>query len=159
MTGGVWIASYVALWMAVLLLSLAVVVLLRHIGLLHARLRPAGVHPAGEGIETGRGAPRLFEYGAAPLTLVAFTAPSCDLCRQLLPSLGVVDRTYDHVAVRVVSYGDDSADVFRAFNVRSTPYVVAVDNAGIVRGGGVANTLEQVEVLIEAATTARETHA
>ena len=45
----------------------------------------------------------------------------------------------------------DTRPVFSAFAVRSTPYRVAVDRRGIVRGKGVANSLEQAEVLLEEA--------
>jgi thiol-disulfide isomerase/thioredoxin len=151
MSGGVWIASYVLLWVAVVVLGLAVVVLLRQIGVLHARLLPTGVHPANEGPAPDTPAPFVagVDWTGADLTLLAFTSPTCTLCAALTPSLSALDRAYPDVAVRVVSHADDAA-TFRAFNVRSTPYVVAVDATGTVRGGGVANTLEQVEALVEA---------
>ena len=150
MTGSVWIASYVLLWIAVLALGLAVLVLLRHIGVLHARLGPQGVHHAGEGPATDRPAPPVgwFDYDA-PLTLVAFTAPGCELCMALRPSLHALARDRDDLALEVVDHAPDTTAVFRAWNVTQTPYVVAVDGDGIVRGGGVANSLEQVEVLLE----------
>ncbi|HWB70949.1 MAG TPA: hypothetical protein VG452_01930 [Egibacteraceae bacterium] len=153
MTGAVWVASYLLLWLAVVVLSFAVVVLLRQIGVLHARLRPLGVQVADEGLPAGAPAPAStrLAYGQAPLTLVAFVSQTCALCDALLPSLAAVERQYADVALRVVTHGSDTADLFGAFNVRSTPYLVAVDRAGTVRGGGIANTLEQVELLIEAA--------
>lgn len=151
MTGDVWIVSYVLLWGAVLVLSFAVVVLLRQIGILHARLRPVGVHHANEGPERDAPAPPAggFEFAGARLTLIAFTSPTCEICRSLLPSLRKLQRDYRDVRLEEVSHGPRTGDVFRGWNVRSTPYVVAVDRDGIVRGGGVANTLEQIEVVIE----------
>lgn len=154
MSGGVWIASYVLLWIAVLLLSVTCVVLLRQIGVLHARLRPLGVHFAGEGLEDGTPAPALDSAFTAPLNLVVFTSPTCTICASLVPSLRALEREYRDIALRVVEHGTDTAQVFRAYNVSSTPYVVAVDGDGVVRGGGVANALEQVEELIETARTA-----
>jgi thiol-disulfide isomerase/thioredoxin len=152
MTGGVWIASYVLLWVAVLGLSITCVVLLRQIGVLHARIRPLGVHFAGEGLEVGTPAPRNAQLTFdAPLTLVTFTSPTCSICASLLPSLRALERQYADVALRVVEHGDDTREVFRAYNVASTPYVIAVDDQGLVRGGGVANALEQVEELVETA--------
>src|SRR5687768_13784593 len=59
MSGSVWIASYVLLWLAVLALGATVLALLRQIGVLHARLRPLGGHPAGEGPEIDSQAPTL----------------------------------------------------------------------------------------------------
>jgi glutaredoxin len=161
MTGSVWIASYVLLWVAVIVLSFAVVVLLRQIGLLHARMRPTGVHPANEGPEQDQPAPASgwFDFDAAPLTLVTFTSPTCEICKTLVPSLSSLQRDYAEIAVELVPHGPDTEEVFSAYNVSSTPYVVAVDRAGIVRGGGVANTLEQVEVLVESVGKQREPHA
>ena len=151
MTGGVWIASYVLLWVAVLVLALAVVVLLRQIGVLHARVRPMGVHFAGEGLPEGAPAPAMdrFDFTAARLTLLAFTSPTCEVCAALLPSLRSLRRGYHDVALEVIESDAQTASVFRAYNVSATPYVIAVDADGRVRGGGVANTLEQVEELID----------
>lgn len=152
MNGGVWVASYVLLWLAVLGLSLAVVALLRQVGVLHARLRPLGAHMAGEGPAAGAPAPPSdrLDYAAASLTLLAFTSPRCDVCRTLVPSLSYLERDYaDAVRVVVLDHGPATAELFSAFNVHSTPYFVTVGRDGMVRGGGVANSLEQVEVLVE----------
>ena len=152
MSGGVWVASYVVLWLAVIGLSFTVVALLRQLGVLHARLRPLGVHAANEGPVVGAAAPpsARLDYGAARLTLLAFTSERCDVCRSLVPSLPFLRRDYAaDVAVVVLDHGPATAELFSAFNVSSTPYFVAVDTEGVVRGGGVANSLEQVEVLLE----------
>jgi methylamine dehydrogenase accessory protein MauD len=148
--GSVWIASYVLLWLAVLGLSLAVVALLRQIGVLHARLHPMGVHFGGEGPELGSVAAPVpgLAYGEAPLTLLAFTSPTCDVCKVLRPSLDAVERSYRDVQVRILDLDDATQPTFSDFNVRSTPYVVAVGADGTVKGRGVANSLEQVEELM-----------
>ena len=150
MSGSVWIATYVLLWLAVLALALAVVVLLRQIGVLHARLHPLGVHFAGEGPALDAPAPDLpgADYARTDVTLVAFTAPTCEVCATLRPSLDALDRQYEEVNIHVVDLDDRTSPTFTAFNVRSTPYLVAVDRAGLVRGRGVANSLEQVEELL-----------
>jgi len=151
MDGGVWITSYVLLWLAVLVLSVLVVALLRQVGVLHARLQPLGVHPAGEGPDEGEPAPPLpaIDYGSAAATLVTFTSPSCTVCEQLAPSLRAVEEQYADVRLVEVAMAPDTSAVFSAFAVRSTPYLVAIDCDGVVRGKGVANSLEQVEVLVE----------
>jgi thiol-disulfide isomerase/thioredoxin len=151
-TGGVWVVSYVLLWLAVLGLSFAVVALLRQVGVLHARLRPLGTNMAGEGPVAGTPAPRSerIDYADAPLTLLAFTSERCDVCRSLVPSLPYLERDYaNDVRLVVLDHGPGTAEMFSAFNVHSTPYFVTVDRAGVVQGGGVANSLEQVEVLVE----------
>lgn len=152
MSGGVWVVSYVLLWLAVIGLSLTVIALLRQVGVLHARLRPLGTHGAGEGPALGAPAPRSdrLDYERAAVTLLAFTSDRCDVCRSLVPSLPYLERDYaDQVKLVVVDHGPASAELFSAFNVHSTPYFVAVDRAGTVRGAGVANSLEQVEVMVE----------
>lgn len=152
MTGGVWVASYVILWATVLVLGVVVVALLRQVGVLHTRLRPLGVHQAGEGLDRGDVAPPLPGAAYDPrVTLVAFTSATCTICRTLVPSLEAVERDYADVGVHVLSLEDETRRLFAAFNVRSTPYVIAVGSGGSVLGGGVANSLEQVEVLIEEA--------
>jgi thiol-disulfide isomerase/thioredoxin len=152
-SGSVWVASYVLLWLAVLFLGAVVVALLRQVGVLHARLQPLGVHPAGEGPETGTVAPPLpdVSYEDAAATLVAFTSPTCAVCHELSPSLRALAEQYDDVRVVEVSLGSGvgAAAVFASFAVRSTPYLVAVSGDGVVRGAGVANSLEQAEVLLE----------
>lgn len=151
MKGSVWIASYIALWLAVVVLAIIVVALLRQVGVLHARLRPLGTHAAAEGPALGTVAPVVdaFDYGESKLTLLAFTSASCDICHELVPSLRVIDRDYPGVRLAVVEHGRQGSAVFGAFSVASTPYLVAVDRNGVVRGRGVANSLEQAEVLVE----------
>jgi hypothetical protein len=152
-SGSVWIASYVLLWLAVLVLAVTVVALLRQIGVLHARLRPVGTHFAGEGPERLAPAPPAFDYARASMTLVAFFSPSCEICHALRPGLAAIRRSYRGVEVQVVEHGPGTEEVFAAFNVRSTPYFVTVDEAGIVKVRGIANTLDQLEVMLEESFT------
>lgn len=160
MDGSVWIASYVVLWLTVVGLAAAVVALLRQIGVLHARLHPLGVNFAGEGPLLDSHAPEVHElpYDRAELTIVAFTSPTCEVCATLRPSLRSLDRAYREVAVHLVELDGATRTTFAAFNVRSTPYLVAVDGRGIVRGRGVANSLEQVEELVDEAVARATGH-
>ena len=155
MSGSVWIASYVLLWAAVVGLSVLVVALLRQVGVLHARLQPLGVHPAGEGPEEGEPAPPLpaIDYAASSATLITFTSPTCAVCEQLAPSLRALESQYRDLRLVEIAMDAETSPVFRAFSVRSTPYLVAVDRGGVVRGKGVANSLEQAELLVEEALT------
>lgn len=149
MRGAAWIASYVALWCAVLVLVVAVIALLRQVGVLHARLAPMGTHFAGEGPDVGSKAPAVgLRYDATAMSVVAFTSPTCTVCHELRPSLDALRRQYREVQVHVVDMSEITQPVFDAFLVRSTPYIVTVDRDGVVRGRGVANTLEQVEELV-----------
>jgi hypothetical protein len=149
MTGSVWMISYVLLWLAVLVLGLAVLALLRQVGLLHTRVAPMGVHFAGEGPELDQPAPDAgdVDYSRAHCTLLAFTAASCEICATLRPGLARLGRSYREVELRFVDH-DQAPEVFSRFGVRSTPYLVVVDGHGVVRSRGVANTLDQAEEML-----------
>lgn len=145
---GPWLTAFVALWVVVSVLTIAVVALLRQIGVLHQRIAPMGTHFAGEGPVPGTAAPTVgIEWSQSALTVLLFTSRTCTLCRELQPALNVFRRQYRELRIRTVDL-DDDAVVFAAMSVRSTPYVVTVDGAGIVRGRGVANSLEQIEELV-----------
>ena len=159
MSGG-WLVSYLVLWLLVVVLSFAVVALLRQIGVLHARLAPMGTHPAGEGPALGTPAAvdqLQIDVGRRPLSVVAFTSPMCTICAALAPSLAALARQYHDVQVETVDLAPATQRVFDAFAVRSTPYVVVVDDTGVVRGRGVANTLEQIEELLRESRLAATT--
>ncbi len=150
MTGSVWIVSYVMMWAAVLVLGVTVVALLRQIGVLHLRVAPMGVHFAGEGPELDEPAPVIdldVDYAEADLTLLAFTSPTCEICASLKPDLERLERHYDELRLRFIGHEDDPRS-FADFNVRSTPYLVAIDGDGVVRSRGVANTIDQVEEML-----------
>ena len=149
MSGGIWIASYVLLWIAVVVLGFAVVALLRQIGVLHTRIAPMGVHFAGEGPERDQPAPdaAIHDYSSSDLTLVAFTSPTCEICATLEPQLRRMAQGYREVTLRTVS-SETHQPTFAAFKVRSTPYLVLVDRRGLVRSRGVANTVDQAEEML-----------
>lgn len=136
------------------------VALLRQIGVLHQRLAPMGTHFASEGPALHSAAPSVgLDWSVSALTVLLFTSPTCVLCRELKPSLDAFRRQYRELRVHTVDLDDDGA-VFDAMAVRSTPYVVAVDQEGVVRGRGVANSLEQIEELVrEALLTSTATEA
>ena len=149
MTGSIWLLSYLLLWASVLVLGFTVVALLRQVGVLHTRIAPMGVHFAGEGPELDGPAPELegTDYAASPNTLLAFTSPTCEMCARLKPALERIGRSSDEIALRLIDHATEP-DAFARFRVRSTPYLVAIDHAGVVRSRGVANTLDQVEEML-----------
>jgi len=147
--GTAWTVSYLVLWVAVVVLGIAVVALLRQIGVLHARIAPMGTHFAGEGPDLGAEAAAIgLDWGRAPLTVLAFTSPTCTICRELRPSIDALRRQDHDLRVEVFDLDPGTQAVFDAFNVRSTPYVVTVDRRGRVQGRGVANSMEQIEELV-----------
>ena len=153
MRGTAWTVSYFGLWVLVMILALAVVVLLRQIGVLHSRLAPMGTHFGGEGPELDGPAPAVagVAFDRAPLTLLSFSSPTCVLCRELRPSIEALRRQYREVQIESLELSNAADADFAAYNVRSTPYFVTVDRSGSVRGRGVANSLEQIEELIREA--------
>lgn len=145
---GPWVVAFVLLWVLTVLLAVTVVALLRQVGVLHQRLAPMGTHFAGEGPGLDAKAPEVgIDWTTSALTVLLFTSSTCTLCRELKPSLDAFRRQYREIRVRTVDL-DDDAGVFDAMAVRSTPYVVTVDGSGVVRGRGVANSLEQIEELV-----------
>jgi thiol-disulfide isomerase/thioredoxin len=149
MNGAVWVVSYVLLWIAVLVLGVAVVALLRQIGVLHTRVAPMGVNFAGEGPDLDQPAPdrAAHDYATVTTTLVAFVSDTCEICRALHPALERLARHDPGLVLRTMRVETDRP-AFAAFGVRSTPYLVAVDSEGIVRSRGVANTLDQAEEML-----------
>lgn len=149
MNGTAWIVSYVLLWIAVLVLGITVIALLRQIGILHTRVAPMGVHFAGEGPDLDSPAPDrgAYDYATTETTLLAFVSETCEICARLHPGLERLARAERGLVLRTMQAEHHRA-AFGAFGVRSTPYLVAVDREGIVRGRGVANTLDQAEELL-----------
>ena len=149
MSGTVWVVSYVLLWAAVVLLGFSVIALLRQVGVLHTRVAPMGVHFAGEGPELDSSAPTVetIDYAHSAYTLLAFTSPSCVICARLQPALQRLARSYVEFDLRIIDHKQEP-QIFSRFQVRSTPYLIAVDRDGIVRSRGVANTLDQVEEML-----------
>jgi methylamine dehydrogenase accessory protein MauD len=170
-------ASYVILWILVILLSVLVLALARQIGVLHLRLGPRGaLEIDDEGPQLGE-APDVAHVrdtegravtvgGAGSGQLVLFVSPDCSLCRTVLPSLPVAARTAGlepRVVVDASTDGDAARELppeipvildpplAETYRVPGTPYVVALDAAGIVRAKGTVNNLEQMEGLVDTA--------
>jgi methylamine dehydrogenase accessory protein MauD len=179
---GWWAVSYAVLWVVVIALSVLVVALARQIGTLHLRLGPRGAleidaegPPLGEAPEpvdladtAGR---RLAVGGPGDPQFLLFVSPSCPICREVLPSLGVAASLGD---MRPVVISDDqrmhpeippgvpavaSPELAQAYRVPGTPYAVLLDGVGIVRAKGIVNTIEQMEGLVDTARRRLEASA
>lgn len=177
---GWWAASYVVLWALLLVLSVVVVALARQIGTLHLRLGPRGaLEMDEEGPPLGE-APPAHEAADVDGTLVTiggpgqaqllmFVSPGCSLCEQVLPSLPViaasgrlrpyvltdVDATESALAFapkRLRAPVVPGREVATAYGVPGTPYVVVLDDLGVVQAKGTVNNLEQMEGLVDTAS-------
>lgn len=174
-----WLASYMVLWALVVALCLVVVALARQIGTLHLRLGPRGAlevdsegPPIGEAVaplELTAIDDRNVTIGRrGEASLLLFVSPGCHVCEQVLPSVDAVasaGRLTPYVVTDVdkeetalaFGGGDLRAPVVpglqaaQRYEVPGTPYVIVLDDYGVVRAKGTVNNLEQVEGLVDAA--------
>jgi methylamine dehydrogenase accessory protein MauD len=92
--------SNVALWLVVIALSVALLAVVRQLGVLHERIAPVGALMLAKGLKVGEFAPtiaaqdlegRTITVGAARAdgraTLIMFVSPTCPVCKTLLPIL------------------------------------------------------------------------
>jgi methylamine dehydrogenase accessory protein MauD len=173
------LVSNALLWIAVVVLAAVVAALVRQIGVLHERLRPAGALAIQSGPRVGEAAPVVEAPdlagvvhaigGPAPDprdTLLFFLSPTCPVCKALLPVLASLAGD----GLRVVLASDGPSDEHAAFVARERialpyllstplglayrvgklPWAVLIDAAGVVRAQGLVNTREHLESLLEA---------
>ena len=166
---GIWLVSYIVLWIVVLVLVVLVILLYRQLGIMYLG-SAEGV--SRDGLEPGAQAPdfslpdqhgnlqRSIDYRGRPLLLL-FGSPNCGPCRVLLPQLH--EWAADHPDVGVVwlnlaspeenaryasetgatlpmSAHTPSDGLAERFKVRVTPFLFFLDEQGIVRARGLANT-------------------
>lgn len=112
---GVWLISYLALWLLVIFALVAVLALARQIGLLHRRLSVPSARMESAGPEIGELVPELAArdllgrkttLGGArgKQTLLAFVSPRCISCDDLAPALRSVWKS-EHRTVEVILVG------------------------------------------------------
>lgn len=166
---GIWLISYIVLWLVVLALVVLVIVLYRQLGIMYLG-SAEGV--SRDGLERGAQAPdfsltdqygnlqRATAYRGRPLLLL-FGSPGCAPCRILLPQLHDWARAHPEVGVLwmnaappdetlqfvsetgatlpVVAHTPDER-LMELYKVRVTPFAVMLDENGVVRAKGLANT-------------------
>jgi len=176
---GWWLVSYVVLWGLVLFLAVLVAALARQIGVLHMRLGPRGAlevdeegPPLGELPPTAEvvdleGAPHRVGGPGVP-ALLLFVSAGCPICREVLPGVAPAARAGDLRPLVLVDDDDPASldryrehdprvpvaaapDVADTYDIPGTPFVVVLDEAGVVRAKGTVNTLEQMEGLVDTA--------
>jgi hypothetical protein len=152
-----WTAAFVAQWVLLVVLCVVVVALARQVGTLHLRLGPRGALEIDtEGPALGEPVPPIEARGADGVSvvlggpgvrrLVLFSSPTCIVCREVAPALPAAAR-----AAALLPLIVHDPDVERAFEVPGTPFLLVLDELGIVRAKGTVNNLEQVEGLIDTA--------
>lgn len=130
-----------ALWLLVIALSVALLAVIRQLGVLHERIAPVGALMLAKGVKIGESAPQVtvqdIEGGShivgAPrsdgrATLVMFVSPTCPVCKTLLPVLkSSLASERDWLDILLASDGDPESQ--RAFvlanRLAGFPYVVS----------------------------------
>src|SRR5581483_10903288 len=112
--------SQVVLWIVVAALAVTVLALLRQIGVLHERITPMGA------LTLGRGPVRIggAREGGRSL-LVMFVAPSCPVCKKLLPIIRSVARSEsDWLETVLASDGDleEQRRFVKSYKLEDFPY-------------------------------------
>lgn len=131
--------SNVLLWIAVLVLLVAVIALSRQIGILYERVAPMGALVMDTGPKPGDLAP-TFELDAlgggrvrlggvqARSTLIFFLSPTCPVCKKLLPILKSIQAA-ESKWLDIVLASDGEAPAHESFRQRAQltdfPYVLS----------------------------------
>ena len=166
---GIWLISYIVLWVIVLTLILLVILLYRQLGIMYLG-SAEGV--SRDGITPGSKAPdfsltdqygtvqRLSDYRGRPAVLL-FGSPHCSPCRILLPQLHDWAKSHPEVGVIWLNAASEEEslkmvsdtgatlpvapytpeeNLMDKYRVRVTPFMFLVDESGIVRTKGLVNT-------------------
>lgn len=154
---GWWAVAFFVLWVLLVVLAIVVVALARQVGTLHLRLGPRGAleiddegpmlgeapMPSSASAPDGR---RLMLGGPGPRRVVLFSSPTCGVCAEVAPAVAPAAASAGFAAMVL---HDVAAE--RAWNVPGTPFVVVLDEMGVVLAKGTVNNLEQVEGLVDTA--------
>ncbi len=154
---GWWAAAFVAQWLLVLVLAVVIVALARQVGTLHLRLGPRGaLEVDAEGPALGEAPPatpgidaagsRVLVGGPGPARLILFSSATCPICEDVAPGIPAAAA-----AVRMVPMVLHDPELEHAYDVPGTPFVLVMDELGVVRAKGTVNNLEQVEGLVDTA--------
>ena len=172
--------SVVLLWLAVLALGLLVWALSRQVGVLFERVAPMGALVTDTGPAVGQPSPIFDLIGLqseqvviggpqAQPTLLFFLAPTCPVCKKLIPILKHLARD-EASSLRVVLASDGEGDHLQfmraqglqampyllstelgmSYRVSRLPYAVLMDRQGTVRAKGLVNSREQLDSLLNA---------
>ncbi|MEO5952272.1 MAG: TlpA disulfide reductase family protein [Chloroflexia bacterium] len=165
---GIWLISYIVLWLVVLALIGLVLLLYRQLGIMYLGTAE-GV--SRDGLARGTSAPdftltdqysntqRLSAYRGRP-TAIIFGSPSCGPCRMLAPQVDEWTKKHPDMAVLwlnsatpeeslrfvgevgaiipVAPYAPDTK-LLDKYKVRVTPFVFMIDESGVVRAKGLVN--------------------
>ena len=135
------IISNIVLWFVVLALLVALLAVIRQLGVLHERIAPTGALMLAKGLKVGDGAPQVpvHDLEGAPrnigepssngrATLLMFVSPTCPVCKSLLPVLkSSLTAERDWLDIVLASDGDlnSQREFVRSQKLGWIPYVVS----------------------------------
>ena len=130
-----------ALWLVVIALSVALLAVIRQLGVLHERIAPVGALMLAKGLKVGESAPQIaaqdlegrsMTLGAVRsderATLIVFVSPTCPVCKTLLPALkSSLASERDWLDIVLASDGEIAAqrEFVSAQRLAAFPYVVS----------------------------------
>jgi methylamine dehydrogenase accessory protein MauD len=133
--------SNAVLWLVVIGLSVALLAVIRQLGVLHERIAPVGALMLAKGLKVGESAPmiaapdlegRTVTVGAARAdgraTLIMFLSPACPVCKTLLPILkSSLASEQDWLDIILASDGEAAhqRDFVQANRLGGFPYLVS----------------------------------
>jgi methylamine dehydrogenase accessory protein MauD len=133
--------SNAALWLVVIALSIALLAVVRQLGVLHERIAPVGALMLAKGLKVGESAPTVvaqdLEGHSIPIgavrtderaTLIMFVSPSCPVCKTLLPALkSSLASERDWLDIILASDGEAAKqrEFILAHRLGGFPYVVS----------------------------------
>lgn len=141
---GLWLVSYIGLWLVTGFLLLTVFALARQIGLLHKRIAPFGARMTNAGVKIGERAPEVkaVDMAGQPLvlgsnrtkqTLVVFISASCASCAEMAPALRSIWKSERSQLDLVLVSLEESATLNQEFiaehKLSGIPYIASRDTA------------------------------
>jgi methylamine dehydrogenase accessory protein MauD len=130
-----------ALWLVVIGLAVALLAVVRQLGVLHERIAPVGALMLANGLEVGKFAPKIvaqdldgrsITLGAARAderaTLIMFVSPTCPVCKTLLPILkSSLASERDWLDIILASDGETASqrEFVLAHRLGGFPYIVS----------------------------------
>jgi thiol-disulfide isomerase/thioredoxin len=177
--GQLFVASYIVLWMLVVVMALLVFLLYRHFGVMAMGtadgIQRDGV-PVGSVVSdfeavTADGIKATWRSRASEPHLLVFAAPDCAPCARLLPHLSLLVRSRPNMRVSVVAAGphtvarrivdkfhpqfqtlaDDGRGVHSRLRVRVTPFCFVISGDGVVQAKGLCSDHERLADLMKTA--------
>jgi methylamine dehydrogenase accessory protein MauD len=179
-----FLISQALLWVVILILAAALLAVARQVGVLHERIAPLGALVLSRGPQPGEAAPKItartlddatLRIGdvlpAGTMQLLFFVAPTCPICKTLLPTTKAFAEA-EALSLILVGDGDpeehrrmatrfgipfarfiNSPEVGLAFQVGKLPYAVLISELGIIVAQGLVNSREHLESLVVAHET------